>query len=179
MAVQTSLQDILDNLITLNSSRAITPSKHQDALSSMFGFFAPDPADLTATGTALGYRLPGQTIPTALSGTVAFNSPLYLNGSGELGVAIPSGTEAEAIVYGFALNGSTGTSQNILLNGILRDDAAFSAFSTGATVYLGSGGVLTTTAPAGSTHYVQPIGRAIGDNMVKVDPVPWAVSQNP
>jgi hypothetical protein len=178
MAVQYSMRDILDNLYPINYDRKITSAKQQDAVMSMFNFFAPNPADLTLTGTALGTRLPGQIIPAALSGTISFGTPLFLNESGELNIAYPSGGSQEAKVYCFALGDSTGVSQDVLLKGILRDDAKFAAFSIGATVYLGPNGILTTTPPAGSTHYVQPIGRALGNNRIMVDPPQWAVAQN-
>ena len=111
-----------------------------------------------------------------ISGSVSasateIGNPLYMNSTGQFDLASAS-TIVLAPCIGMALQSGSGV-KNILLNGVLRNDAW--DWVTGASgsgmIYLSiTTGSLTQTKPNATDNVIQPVGWALSSNLIYFNP---------
>ena len=86
-------------------------------------------------------------------------------------VAIDNSAEATTKgLLGFA-KGTSPTTDGLVTSGILGS-SAFSSFSAGDILYVGSSGALSATAPTTSGRFVRVVGYALGSNNIYLNPSP-------
>lgn len=95
---------------------------------------------------------------------------LYLKSDGKVYKADANGTSTYPVM-GLALATAIGGSNNVLLQGIYRDDSRYSFTTVGGAVYLSTtAGVETQVQPAAASDVIQVVGIATHANRIYFNP---------
>lgn len=127
---------------------------------------ATGPAAITAPQTDGSYE--GITIPAVAGETLAQWDAVYLESDSKAWKADANGTGTYPAVGVVTTAAAADDAIRVLVVGLWRDDAAFTA---GETYYLSTtAGLLTTTQPSATDDVIQVVGRALTANVLYVNP---------
>jgi hypothetical protein len=120
--------------------------------------------------TAIGESGSAETVEEEVTAgeTLLLGHAVYLHTDGKIYKATPSGTRAQATVFGLAKAGvATDETVTLVISGYITE---MSGLTAGAEYFVAASGAISTTVPSASGSYVTRVGQAQSATIFSVNP---------
>lgn len=162
--------------VTLNPGESLTagiqPNRYRKAHDSI-ALSENTSIELDPAGSADG-TFSGTTVTGIAGTTLAFGDLVYLAAADsrwELADADAASTSGDVMLGMVVQAAADGAPTKILLDGIIRADAAFPTLTISAQVYVSiTAGDIQVTQPSGTDDVIRVVGRALTANEIRFNP---------